>query len=340
MKTPVGVIGGLLVCAGLLFGCQAGGMAVETEDAAMRQLTLSPEPVGTLAAGPDQVLTPYRSPSPFQTAAPQEAQAASVLPTATATPRSHTVNRGEDLGGIAYAYGITLQALRDANPEVDPFSMSVGTVLVIPPSENSGPDAGPDLAAVVTPVPVQFSPPACYPSAGGLWCFSTASNSNETAVESITARFRLVGADGIERTETAALPLDVLNPGQSLALAAFFGGPAPITYQAGIDALSALPLVDVSARYVPVEIQNLAIEIAEDGLSARLTGRVTVQGERAAARVWVAASAYDSRGQATGIRRWESSDSLQPGEGRDFTIVVYSVGGQIGVVEAAVEAGP
>ena len=263
MKNKKGFFGGLFICAGLLLGCQRVGI---TNEMAV-QGTLTAAPVGTLPAGLVG-LTPYYTPSPSETRAPEDLSAAGVLPSATATPRTHTVSRGEDLGGIAYAYGITLQALRDANPEVDPFSMAVGTVLVIPPSENDNPAAGPDLAAAVavTPVPVQLSPPACYPSVGGLWCFSTASNPDEIALESITVRFRLVGADGVEQTEVAALALDVLNPGGSLALAAFFAGPAPASYQVGVDVLTALPLNDVSARYVPVEIQNQTVEIAEDGL--------------------------------------------------------------------------
>ncbi|MEM7331746.1 MAG: LysM peptidoglycan-binding domain-containing protein [Chloroflexota bacterium] len=46
---------------------------------------------------------------------------------------THTVQYGEYLGGIAHHYGVTVQAILDANPHVhNPNLIYYGTVLVIP----------------------------------------------------------------------------------------------------------------------------------------------------------------------------------------------------------------
>lgn len=48
------------------------------------------------------------------------------------TLREHTVAPGEALGRLARRYGVSLDALRTANPDVEPRRMRVGTVLRIP----------------------------------------------------------------------------------------------------------------------------------------------------------------------------------------------------------------
>jgi len=54
----------------------------------------------------------------------------SVLP--TPTPRTHIVQPGETLLGIALRYGVTMRALQAANGISDPDHIEIGQVLVIP----------------------------------------------------------------------------------------------------------------------------------------------------------------------------------------------------------------
>ena len=84
----------------------------------------------------------------------------------------YTVQAGDTFGSIAQGYGISLEALIQANPSVDPNLVSVGTVLNIPPV-NADPIPGssfkiiPDSELVYGPGTVQFDVDAYLKSKGG-----------------------------------------------------------------------------------------------------------------------------------------------------------------------------
>lgn len=78
---------------------------------------------------PSPTATPEATPQPTE-AAPSVAESAS--PSA-ATEQVYVVQKGDTLIRIAYRHGITLAALRAANPKVtDPTKLRVGQKLVIP----------------------------------------------------------------------------------------------------------------------------------------------------------------------------------------------------------------
>ncbi len=253
------------------------------------------------------------------------------------TPFVYTVQTGETMGGIALKFGVSLADLQAANPEISPNSMSVGQVLKIP-SDPSNPSGEP------TPTPASFTVEQiqCYPSAdGGMWCFVLAHNDDSDFLENISAQVTLVDASGNPlASQTALLPLNILPPNISLPMAVFFAPNIPTDAKPQVQVLTAIKLLPGDARYLPASAQNVLVQVDWNGHNAQVSGGIFLPAEsKAAASVWVAATAYDELGQVVGVRRWEGG-ALQPGTSLPFTMTVSSLGGGVRGVEVAVEARP
>ncbi len=286
-------------------------------------------------------LTPYQTltPSPTPSGTPPVATS---LPTQTPTPVTYTVRKDDDMFGISLRYGITLQALQTANPSVNPYWLSVGQVLVIPVTLTPTPPGAPGLTTTTPPTAaVQLGPTVCYPSAdGGLWCLVNAHNTGSEALETVLARITIPGlAAGQPVEQTTSAPIDVLDPGKSFPLVAYFPAPAPKATTGEAVVVSVLPVNPANQRYLGTQATAITSSIAEDGMSARVTGNVALQpGDSPARQVWVAVLAYGRNGQPVGVRKWEDTTGLKPGENLSFDIIVYSLGPKIARVDILAEA--
>jgi LysM repeat protein len=290
-------------------------------------------------------LTPYSSPTPSQTprASPQPSGSPPPLPTATSTitptPFLHVLAKDDTLLGLALKYGVSLETIKTANPELQPNFLIVGTSVIIPIQATSAPTSVP----TPTPVPVRMAAPRCYPTAdGGLWCFVLAANDQLFGLENLSAWITLGDPRGqILAGQEAIAPLNRLPPGATLPLMAFF--PPPVSTDAVPDArlTNSLVIPAQDTRYLTATVQVESVEILTGGLQATVQGNVLLPaGTRPASVVWVAAVAYDAAGQVVGVRKWEAAESLQPAGRLPFAFTVYSLGPAIARVEAVVEARP
>ena len=88
-------------------------------------------------------LIPYltATQSPLQT---PEGLVPLTTPLPSPTPFTYTVQKGDTMSTIAQQFGVSLDELQAANPEVNPSAMSVGQVLKIPsnPDNPSGEQIG------------------------------------------------------------------------------------------------------------------------------------------------------------------------------------------------------
>lgn len=297
------------------------------------------------------LLTPYRSATPVVSATPQGSTASTEAPTLTPTPRTHTVKKGEDMGGIAYTYRISLEALMAANPDVMPNLMSIGTVLIIPPSKTAQPDTGTqsgDQMPTPTAIPLDVGSLVCNRvDDGGVWCFLPVHNNQEIILEGMTAIIRLSGAQPEPVLSQPAFSLiDTLPAGAVLPLTTYFppeqvaGLTPPYSFSAEIQ--STLPSAD-DGRYLPVRLEQQKVVISENGLAAAVTTLANLESSGGSAgRLWIAAVAYDAQGNVVGIRRWENTagQPLKGGHPMTVSFSVYSTAGAIERVELFAEARP
>ncbi len=270
----------------------------------------------------------YQSPVPSSTPLPAT-PAPTRTPFPTATPHLYLIEKGDTMGSIALEFGISIEELMNTNPETSPSAMSVGEELLIPDIKRT-----PISPADIAPLALEIFPPNCYATlSGGMWCFIVVENNQDVAVENISAEINLFDENGELLAEKRAFPLiDHLAIGEKMPLLAFFAD-TPINIRADATLLTALPISQDDTRYLPVSLRNVLTEIAWDGMSAKVSGEVMLEGN--ASRLWVVATAYDTVGRIVGARRWESVSGEQA-----FNLTVASLGFTIDHIQLIVEAKP
>jgi LysM repeat protein len=296
------------------------------------QVIVEPTPTPTRQG----TLTPFLTATPSSTPAPVDRTTPSPLPSPTPTLRVHVIERGQDLGGIAFRYGVNLPELLEVNPDVDPYFLVIGSSLNIPASTTiNGETPAP------TPVAVQLGEVHCSTARdGSAWCFVLATNSQSFDVESVSAVIRVADEKAAAVLSQAATgPLNLLPAGKSMPLAAYFPPKLPKEpLQASAELLTSLPAFFEEGRYIPVDVQDVVVTTSENGLEASVSGQISLDAD--AGQVWVAAAAYNESGEIVGLRRWENEEPLPAGRDHAFTIWVYSTGGEIERVEVLAEARP
>lgn len=288
---------------------------------------------------PPETLQPYFTRTPSVT--PEEPAGlveTFETPLPTPTPFVYEVQSGDTLSGIAFKFGISLDELVAANPDVSPNSMSIGTKLNVP----SNP-ANPPSASTSTPVPAAVKQIGCYPTADrGMWCFVLVHNDTQSVIENLSAQVTLEDANGDAVGSSPALsPLNILSPDASLPLTVFFPPDVPVDAHPQVQLLTGIHLQPDDERYLPVTLHNTLAQIDGSGRNALVSGTVRLPEDVQPAKlVWVAAVAYDEFDRVVGVRRWESTAGIAPGSGLEFAFEVSSLAGRIERVEFVVEARP
>jgi LysM repeat protein len=286
----------------------------------------------------EATLLPYNTPAPTLTPDQPEGVAALETPLPSPTPFLYEIQAGDTLGGIALKYGVSLDDLVAANPDVSPNSMSIGTNLRIPsnPAEPSG-------ASTPTPVPAPVQQVVCYPGSDqGMWCFVLVLNDTPDILENLSAQVTLLDGDGEALASAPAISvLNILPPGTALPLVVAFPPVVPSDAAPLARLLTGIRLASGDERYLPAGIHNTLVQVDGSGRTAWVSGQVRLPPEvRAASTLWIAAVAYDRSGRVVGVKRWQAADVLAPGDSLPFTFIVSSLGGEIDRVEFAVEARP
>lgn len=269
-------------------------------------------------------------------------------PTVTATPSPvvHEVLLGDDMYSIAFLYGISPQQLMTANPDVNPRAMTVGMELLIPvtptpPAAARTPTPTVTLSPTPTPRYRTLHAPDCYPDAlGGLWCFVLIENSEDGALENVSALITL-GEGEDARQEVAIMPLNLLPAGKSLPLVAYFQPPIAVGSPVSAEVDFLLPVMADDQRYLHMEIVDYSAAMNMDGRVATVVGMLELSTDQPDADyAWVNLTAFDAAGRIVAVRRWESATGMAAGSELSFKTMLYSLSDKIEWVDLVVEAQP
>ncbi len=286
---------------------------------------------------PYATITPSSQPLTGTTPTP-EGLVTAETPLPSPTPFTYTIRSGDTISSIALKFGVSMDDLQAANPEISPNSMSIGQVIKIP----SNPE-NPSGEPTPTPAPFTVQQIGCHPTADhGMWCYILVHNDLPDTLENVSAQITLVDSNNTSlASQTAILPLNILPPNTSLPLTVYFAPDVPYNAKPQVQILTAIRLLPGDERYLPASIDNTLVEVNADGRSARVTGQVLMPpGAKNASTVWVAATAYDETGRVVGTRRWEWNGGLAAGGNLPFEFMLSSIGGKISDVDFAVEARP
>jgi len=306
---------GLIIVLATMTGCVPVKQAEQTIEV---QLT----PWYTATANvPAQAMTPEQS-------------AATPMPAPTPTPTIHLVALGETISSIALRYGLDINSLLAANPEIDPYALIVGNQVLIPSGNNQT-----QIGLSTEPLALELSQPECSRTPeGGLWCFTILANPLDEAAANLAVTFKVMSAASEESiSQTVPAVLNKLNPGDTLPAAAYFAAPFLNGYTISASLASAFPASQSGKTFYSVDTGSPVIELA--GRLAKVSGEaVTAADPGKTVDVWVAAMAYDAQGNLLGVRRTESRVTLEQGKGLIFNLYVYSTGSAINSVVIKSEA--
>lgn len=311
------------------------GCLVEIEHLPTRTLV----PVVSVPTTTALPITLTATPIPTFTASPRS--------TATPKPVTFTVGERDDMFSIALYYGISLDELKAANPDVNPNAMGVGTVLIIP--------IDPAEAEVFLPEDTTQNMPtliwqgaagikgeaACYLTVlGGSYCLAEVENQGAEALENVSVLFSIFDQnDRLTAEMTAFTPLNVLDVDGVLPVMAYLPEGVPEGGRIEAEVNFWLPMMPGDDRYARAQVTDQQIEHDGKDLVAEVSGEIAVDADdRELASLWLLVVAYDQKGVPVGLRRWEADLSLTRLNKIPFETFVYSLDGPIDSIRVLVES--
>ncbi|MBN2557047.1 MAG: LysM peptidoglycan-binding domain-containing protein [Anaerolineales bacterium] len=287
---------------------------------------------------PTTTLRPYAWPSATAALSVRVTAPAETPPVPTATPRLHAVQAGETMIGIAVRYGVSLDDLLIANPEIDPGFLTIGQELIIP-----GPDGSAVSALLPTPTPVEVEtlPVRCFPApTGATWCITQVHNPTGMPLEGVSLMLSLVSTEGEVLDQISAYaPLDIIPDEGVMPFAVLLDQTPEDFAGAYTRVLGAVPAQNLDTRYPELQVQEESLIIAPDGNYAIWSGSVQIQtnlpeGTGALRAMLIA---FDNSGRVVGYRLYEGEIGIEAGSQADFEITVFSLSPPISSVDLMAE---
>ncbi len=278
----------------------------------------TPTPVPTIA-----VELPTVTPRPTSTPAPAT-PAPTPTPSPTPTPIIYTVQKGDTLIGIAKQFGISVEALQEANAILNPDRLQVGQELVIPREEHN--PRGPSTPTP-TPLPFEIQGLGFYETpAGGLWCLGEVHNTSGRAMERVQVEVSLYDEQNtVLARESAFVALAIVPQGSRAPFAIFFAHPPAHFARYQAVALSGEAVTYLGNCYLDLAIVEQQGE--PNGHYFTVEGLVQNTGQADAETVSILVTTYDADGRVTGFRQVDLEGDLTAGETSPFRVNLLPFGG-------------
>jgi LysM repeat protein len=285
------------------------------------QVITKPTPTPAAAS----VNLPEVTPRPTSTPAPAT-PAWSPTPASTPTPTIYKVKAGDTLIDIAKQYGISVEALQEANAILDPDRLQINQELIIPVGGHN-PQAPP--TSTPTPLPFEVKGLGFYETpAGSLWCLGEVENTSGRALERVQVEVSLQDEeDKVLATESAFVALGIIPQGGKVPFAILFANP-PVSFAK----YQALPLSGEAVTYLGNHYWDLTVAEQQGeptGHYFTVEGLVENTGQADADTVTVLVTAYDAHGRVTGFRQADLENAPAAGESAPFQVNLLPFGGTV-----------
>ena len=249
-------------------------------------------------------------------------------PTPTPTPIIYAVQAGDNLLGIARQYGVTVEALQEANAITDPRLLQIGQELVIPREEEG---LANQPTPTPTPLPFQIANVGFYETPmGSLWCLGEVINNTGASMEQVQVAVSLYDAEGeIVATGSTFTEFDIIPNEGKMPFALLFPEPPSNFSHHQVVALSGVTVAHWGRNYVDLNIESGHGEASGERAYV-VTGQVRNTGQQDAEQIRMVVTAYDAEGRVVGIRRGSlEAQILGVGESSPFEVSLSSLGSQV-----------
>ena len=275
-------------------------------------------------------LTPYFTPTASLTPMIALEPSQQIIFTPTPTPFLYTLQKDELVSTVALRYGVSLAQIQAANPNVNLNYPGKNQQLVIPPPEKT---PAPDLSSP-TPAVLTIQNVSCYPAADGAGlCLGLLQNNQPNAVMYITGKFILEGKGGTQQKPFTSL-LDTLPSGSQIPVYALFDVPFPYPYRVNLVIHTGFSQSG-NAPASKLEIVEQQVDITSDGLTAKVEGKIKLNGNLPD-KLAIVAAGYSGYIPA-GVRRMEISPQAAQDGLIPFKLWIYSAGPFMDRAEVFVE---
>jgi LysM repeat protein len=263
-------------------------------------ITPSPEVMTPMAVLPSA--TPLATVPPRATFTPAPATPApTATPTVTPTPIVYRVQSGDTLLAIAAEFGVSAEAIQEANGVIDPRRLQIGQELVIPRPEED---------AEEPPTPTPTPPPMLIrrlnfqqTPVGGLWTLGEIYNPGSDPLSEVVIEVSLFDGSGQLLAGEAAFPqLDVVPAGQAVSFAILFADPPRQFAQYQALVLAGVPTSPNTRYYLDLIASDLQGQ-AVGTTRYRVTGELQNAGSNDAENLRLLVTAYDDQGRVSAVRQ-------------------------------------